>query len=156
MKTGVLFVCLGNICRSPLAHALFEWEIQKRGLVDCVEIDSCGCSGWHSGDLPDPRMRTEAARHGIDLTHRARKITAADGKKFDYIFAMDEEISDRLYDELDEKYWLKIRFFREWDTDTTGGKDVPDPYYGTKKDFAAVYDICERNCWLIADKLFPV
>lgn len=157
MKTGVLFVCLGNICRSPLAHALFEYEIRQRGLSDSVFVDSCGCSSWHSGDLPDPRMRTEAARHGIDMTHRARRITASDGKNFDYIFAMDEEICDRLFDELGEKYWSKIRKFRVWDTDSSaGGTDVPDPYYGSKKDFASVYDICERNCRLIADRLFPV
>lgn len=152
----VLFVCLGNICRSPLAQALFEKEIEERGLSPAVAADSCGCSGWHSGDLPDPRMRTEAARHGVDLTHRARKITNRDGSEFDYIFAMDEEIYDRLSDELGEKYWNKIRLFREWDQpDADGSRDVPDPYYGGREGFAAVYDICERNCRLIADRLFP-
>lgn len=154
MKTKVLFVCLGNICRSPLAHALFELEAAQRGLSDAVEVDSCGCSSWHSGDLPDPRMRTEAARHGVEMTHRARKICAADGKKFDYIFAMDEDIADRLLDELGEKYWAKIKKFRVWDTDDSDNGDVPDPYYGSKDDFARVFDICERNCRLIADRIF--
>ena len=125
----VLFVCLGNICRSPLAQALFEKEIEERGLSSAVAADSCGCSGWHSGDLPDPRMRTEAARRGVDLTHRARKITNRDGAEFDYM---------------------------EWDQpDADGSRDVPDPYYGGREGFAAVYDICERNCRLIADRLFP-
>ena len=134
----VLFVCLGNICRSPLAQALFEKEIEERGLSAAVTADSCGCSGWHSGDLPDPRMRNR------------------DGSEFDYIFAMDEEIYDRLSDELGEKYWNKIRLFREWDQpDADGSRDVPDPYYGGREGFAAVYDICERNCRLIADRLFP-
>lgn len=147
----VLFVCLGNICRSPLAHRLFELEVEKRG-IHSVMVDSCGCSGWHSGELPDRRMREEAAGHGVKLTHHARKISRKDGEEFDYIFAMDEEIYERIFDVIEEKYWKKVKRFREWDSQGAG-EDVPDPYYGGAEGFSLVYDICLRNCSLIADKI---
>ena len=88
--TRILFVCLGNICRSPAAHGVMEDVVSAHGMNDVVEIDSAGTYGGHAGDLPDPRMRTAASRRGYNLTHRARKFREEDFLRFDKIIVMDD------------------------------------------------------------------
>ena len=88
--TRILFVCLGNICRSPAAHGVMEDVVAVHGMEDRVEIDSAGTYGGHAGDLPDPRMRTAASRRGYTLTHRARKFREEDFLQFDKIIVMDD------------------------------------------------------------------
>jgi len=92
MSTGVLFVCLGNICRSPTAEGLFRHRVQQAGLDSHVRIDSCGTGSWHVGQPPDPRAVEAAAEHGFDISGlRARQLCAADYRQFDYLLAMDED-----------------------------------------------------------------
>ena len=88
--TRILFVCLGNICRSPAAHGVMEDVVAAHGMGDRVEIDSAGTYGGHAGDLPDPRMRTAASRRGYNLTHRARKFREEDFLQFDKVIVMDD------------------------------------------------------------------
>ncbi|WP_197475262.1 low molecular weight protein-tyrosine-phosphatase, partial [Oleiphilus sp. HI0079] len=89
--TRVLFVCLGNICRSPTAHGVFESLVKAKGLAEQIHIDSCGTGGWHIGESPDKRATAHARKRGYDLSHlRARQVQSNDFYEFDYILAMDE------------------------------------------------------------------
>ena len=90
-KIRVLFVCLGNICRSPLAEGIFRYKIKKKGLSGHFEVDSCGTSNYHIGDQPDHRTSENALNHGIRLSHQARQLFFEDLKKFDYLLAMDRD-----------------------------------------------------------------
>jgi len=130
MKHRVLFVCLGNICRSPLAEGIFIEEAENQGLLDFVEADSAGTSGQHEGELPDPRTRKNALDHGLKLTMRARKFRSSDFDAFDQILVMDkrnqEHVLNMARNASDE---LKVNLFREFDPEGRG-EDVPDPWYG--------------------------
>ncbi|MBR2170292.1 MAG: low molecular weight phosphotyrosine protein phosphatase, partial [Alistipes sp.] len=115
MKQKILFVCLGNICRSPAAHGVMESIVAREGLQDQITIDSAGTYGGHSGDLPDSRMRSAASRRGYNLTHRARRITEEDFYRFDMIVVMDDmnyENVSRLAPE--RKYLDKMHRFVEF------------------------------------------
>ena len=90
MKTRILFVCLGNICRSPAAEEIFRTQVARQALSDSIEADSAGTYSGHAGNLPDPRMRRAAARRGYELTHRARPLHEADFERFDRIVVMDD------------------------------------------------------------------
>lgn len=129
-KVRVLFVCLGNICRSPTAEGVFRKLVEDRGLGAHFEIDSAGTSGWHEGEPPDPRSREEAARHGIDLGgQRSRAVRAEDFRQFDYILAMDamnlRELRKRCPADLRGRLHRMTSF-----APSQGVADVPDPYYG--------------------------
>lgn len=87
----LLFVCLGNICRSPAAHAVMQYMVEEAGLTDCIEIDSCGVGNWHVGDLPDSRMRRHGAMRGYRIDHRARQFSRKDFGRFDRILVMDQK-----------------------------------------------------------------
>ena len=141
----ILFVCLGNICRSPLAEGVFNKKIKEKGLYAYCEVDSCGTSGYHIGDLPDPRTRENALKHEVKLFHKARQLTQADLDSFDYILAMDEDNMKAIksldkHNGFNEKIFL-IRSF-EQDSDQ---KDVPDPYFGGEEGFENVFNILDRS-----------
>jgi protein-tyrosine phosphatase len=142
----VLFVCLGNICRSPLAEAVFRHQVRERGWADRFEIDSAGTSGWHRGSPPDPRSTETARRRGIELTGGSRRVTASDLRRFDYVIAMDAENRDAL-DELNASAGgtARIHRLREFEPGARS-LDVPDPYYGGPRGFEDVHDIVERAC----------
>lgn len=138
---GVLFVCSGNICRSPLGHAQFADLVRRRGVEEFLRADSVGLHGYHAGDNADPRMRACAARHGLALDHAARKVQAGDFAAYDLILAMDRgHLADlrRLAPEAGGR----VALYRAVDPQGVG--DVPDPYYGERSDFEQVWDIVER------------
>ncbi len=146
-KIRVLFVCMGNICRSPLAHAVFEDLVDEAGVSDRFEIESCGTGAWHLGALPDSRMRAEASKHGVDMNHRARCFSTGDEDYFDIILTMDRDNFRNIRAMVDESYYNKVFMFRYFDDEASEFDDeVPDPYYGGASGFSLVYDIVERTC----------
>ncbi len=156
-KTRILFVCLGNICRSPLAHAVFEDMVEKAGLSDEIEIESCGTGAWHVGNLPDKRMRAEAKKHGINMTHPARTLHADDFEDFDMIFPMDLSNRKYLLSQCPDEYKHKIKLFRTFDPDAESAEaEVPDPYFGGAEGFAHVYDIVDRTAKVLLEEVKEV
>jgi len=143
-KTRILFVCLGNICRSPLAEAAFRAEADRLGLD--VEVDSAGTGGWHAGELPDPRTRDAARRRGLELTHRARKLQRADLDRFDLVLVMDDDNLRHVTTMAAQGARAEIRLLRSFDPAAPAGAIVPDPYEGGRAGFDEVLDICERAC----------
>jgi protein-tyrosine phosphatase len=140
-KIHVLMVCMGNICRSPLAHGLFEELVQKEGLSDLIVVDSAGTHAYHVGESPDPRSQQTAQRHGIDLSHqRARRVAQPDFEKFDYILAMDRDNYGILISSAPSEHQDKIRLFLEF-APQRSESEVPDPYYGGPDGFEHVYDL---------------
>lgn len=151
-KVRVLFVCMGNICRSPLAHGLFAHRVRESGLEDVVEVDSAGTHAYHVGEPPDRRMQQTAQARQIDLsTLRARQVDAADFERFDYVLAMDESNYDILRDICPAGREGRLRLFLEFATDRPE-TEVPDPYYGGASGFERVYDLVEAAAdGLLAD-----
>ena len=145
----ILFVCLGNICRSPAAEAAFLHAAKAAGRDAEFVVDSAGTGGWHIGQQADPRMRAAGTRRGIAVTSIVRKITRDDFEQFDYVFAMDTSNLRDLRDLAPPKHHGKIRLYREMDPEGPG-QDVPDPYYGDTADFEHVLDIVTRTAreWL--------
>ncbi|MFK8048875.1 MAG: low molecular weight protein-tyrosine-phosphatase [Halioglobus sp.] len=139
----VLFVCLGNICRSPTAHGVFEHLVAQRGLGNRIEVDSCGTGDWHIGHAPDPRASAEASNRGYDLSHlRARQVVKEDFERFDYILAMDKQNLADLKAMQPQNYTGRLDLFMTFAADTDV-KEVPDPYYGGDQGFAEVLDLIE-------------
>ena len=143
-RVRILFVCMGNICRSPTAHAVFERLIEAEGLADRVEVDSAGTHAYHVGEAPDPRARETAQRRGLSMDHlRARKVTPADLETFDLVVAMDQANLDELAQICpsghEEKLTLFMRFAPHF-----GRDEVPDPYYGGPNGFELVFDMVEE------------
>lgn len=146
-KTSVLFVCLGNICRSPLAEGIFTHLVEQRGLSDRFGIDSCGTGGWHAGEPPDPRSVLVASKNGIDITHlRARKFDPQrDPHAFDWLIVMDRSNHADLIEMGSPEQ--KVRLMRSYDLSIKDGEhDVPDPYYGGDDGFDKVYAMLTRAC----------
>jgi protein-tyrosine phosphatase len=142
----VLFVCLGNICRSPLAEAVFRHLVEERGWADRFEIDSAGTSGWHRGAPPDARSAETARRRGIEVAGASRKVVSADLRRFHYVIAMDEENLDALRElQVSAGDAAQVRRLREFEP-RAASLDVPDPYYGGPRGFEDVHDIVERGC----------
>jgi protein-tyrosine phosphatase len=150
----LLFVCMGNICRSPTAEGVMRSLLREGGLEDRVEIDSAGTGGWHAGDPPDARA-TEAARaRGIALEGAARQFTPEDFGRFDLIVAMDRDnLRDLLALAPDEEAAEKVRLLREFDPAAGGDLDVPDPYYGGAHGFERVLDLVTAACRGLLDEL---
>ncbi len=144
MTQRVLFVCLGNICRSPLAEGVFLHLVKEAGLEERYEVESAGTSAYHVGERPDPRSVDVAARHGVELPSRARQVGGKDFETFDLIVAMDQQNVRDLLARCPTAYRGKVRRLREYDPQ--GGEDVPDPYYGGPGGFDEVYAMVERSC----------
>ena len=129
-KTKVLFVCLGNICRSPLAEAIFKHKIEEKGIASSFFVDSCGTGNYHIGEPPDQRTIRNAEKNGIQINHCCRQLTAADLSSFDYILAMDKSnLQNILRLEPNDTNRKKIFLIREFDP-LGKGEEVPDPYFG--------------------------
>ncbi|NDV60503.1 low molecular weight protein-tyrosine-phosphatase [Bacteroides sp. 519] len=149
----ILFVCLGNICRSPMAEGVMLRLIKEAGLEDNYEIDSAGTAGYHTGELADSRMRAHASKRGYNLVHRSRKVKTEDFYDFDLIIGMDDNnISDlkRMSPSANEE--LKIRRMTDYATHHTIDH-VPDPYYGGDSGFEFVIDLLEDACSGLLDEL---
>lgn len=141
----VLFVCLGNICRSPLAQAVMKKKIREAGLENEIRTDSCGTSDYHIGEQPDYRTVKNASRNAVEIDHRARQFCVNDLDDFHYILAMDNKNIQgiRQLDEAEE-YADKLYLMRDFDPEDLGA-DVPDPYFGGEEGFQHVYEIIERS-----------
>ena len=152
-KKKVLFVCLGNICRSPAAEGAFRKEVAKKNLLENFTIDSAGTAAYHIGELPHSMTRRVASEHGIQLTHRARQFSLPDFKNFDYILAMDQTNYDDIISlaktEDDRK---KVFLFRQFDPLVGQDRNVPDPYFiGSKEGFEEVHSIVSRTSERLLD-----
>ena len=146
-KYGVLFICLGNICRSPAAQAVMQRMVDERGLTDRFHIDSAGTGGWHIGDLPDKRMRVHARPRGYELTHRARKVQASDFEDFDLIVGMDAANVDELcYRAATIEQQNKVVMMGDYIRQYPNYDYVPDPYYEGSEGFELVLDLLEDAC----------
>jgi protein-tyrosine phosphatase len=143
---SVLMVCLGNICRSPMAEGVFRHILEGEGLDHRISVDSAGTGSWHVGESPDIRSVRTAAGHGVTLTGEARQVRPEDFRRFDYIVAMDGsnlENLERFRDGSGGKAVLHL--LREFDPDGGPGAEVPDPYYGGPGGFEEVYAMVERS-----------
>jgi protein-tyrosine phosphatase len=145
----VLFVCLGNICRSPTAEGVMRHLLREAGLEDRIEIDSAGTGGWHVGAAPDERSAAAARARGITLEGAARSVAAADFDDWDLLVAMDRENErELLHRAPDDEAKAKVRLLRSFDAESVarGELEVPDPYYGGDRGFEDVLDIVEAGC----------
>lgn len=153
-KLNVLFVCLGNICRSPLAEGVFQHLVNEAGIAHRFHIDSAGTSGYHAGDPPDARTSTVARARGIELTSRSRQLLQEDLQRFDYLIVMDEDNRagvERLARK--EAPRAKVHLLREFDAEADGDLNVPDPYYGGPRGFEDVHDMVERSCRVLLEHI---
>ena len=149
----ILFVCLGNICRSPAAEGIFKQKVYEQGLEGCFHIDSAGTYGYHEGELPDNRMRSHALKRGYKLTSRSRPIVYDDFREFDIIIGMDDtniHNLKRMAPNLESQH----KIHRMTDYCRTNPDDhVPDPYYGGASGFERVLDLLEDACEGLLDEL---
>jgi protein-tyrosine phosphatase len=153
-KFSVLFVCMGNICRSPTAEGVFRKLAADRAPHADLEIDSAGTHDYHVGEPPDPRAIAAAARRGIDLRGlRARQVEDVDFERYDLVVAMDRLNREVLLERSSAAYHQRIRLFMEF-ADGEGDMDVPDPYYGGPPGFEQVLDLAEEaSAGLLAEVL---
>lgn len=150
---GVMFVCAGNICRSPLAEAVFCALAREAGVYTRFRIASSGTTGYHVGQQADKRMRAVAAGHGITIDHRARLLRRDDLASFDLILVMDKTNYEDVADLTQDRDLLRrVHLFREFDPDR-GSEEVPDPYYGGTAGFEEVYRIVRRTAAALLDFL---
>ncbi|GAB4530933.1 MAG: low molecular weight protein-tyrosine-phosphatase [Anaerolineales bacterium] len=146
-KKRILFVCLGNIVRSPLAENMFRYLVQQAGVAHRYEVASAGTGSWHVGEPPDPRMVQAAARHGLHYGGRARQFSSQDFDAFDLILAMDMDNRAYLMSKArSNEHEAKIHLLREFDPQGGPMASVPDPYYGGEDGFEEVYHMVERSC----------
>ncbi len=144
MTVKVLFVCMGNICRSPTAEAVFKHYVVQAGLGERIESDSAGTHDYHIGDPPDTRTQQAALDRGYDMSGlRARQVSADDFAEFDYVLAMDESNLHLLKGSCPQEHLNKIMFLTEF-SDKPGRRNVPDPYYGGPQGFEQVLDMVEH------------
>ncbi|MBE6181159.1 MAG: low molecular weight phosphotyrosine protein phosphatase [Rikenellaceae bacterium] len=153
-KIGILFVCLGNICRSPAAEGVMRSIIEREGCSEWFDVDSAGTYGGHAGELPDPRMRSAASRRGYNLTHRSRKIQEEDFERFDMIVVMDDMNYENVHRlapsrKVAEKIFRMTEFCRKFPERSY----VPDPYYEGHEGFELVLDMLEDGCEEVFNEL---
>lgn len=141
-RSRLLFVCLGNICRSPMAEGIFLHLAKQRGLGDRFVVDSAGTGDWHAGCRPDPRALATAKRFKIELPSIARQVRASDFEDFDLILAMDR--ANRA--DLIRLGATNVRLMRSFEPGLAGEHDVPDPYSGDDEGFVTVYEMLSRSC----------
>ncbi len=142
----ILFVCLGNICRSPAAHAAFDHHAKTLGRSQEFITESCGLGDWHVGQNADERMRATSKKFGINLDHKARHFQASDLDTYDYIFPMDEENQKGILRfAKTEAHRAKVKLFRTFDPEAQGDLIVPDPYYKGQAEFENVFLMVERT-----------
>jgi len=139
----ILFVCLGNICRSPLAEAIFKDKIAEMDLEHAFEVDSAGTGPWHIGKDPDPRSISVAQKNNVSIQHKGRQFSPQDSV-FDYILAMDSDNLTDILNVLDSNH-EGLYLMRHFDEESIGA-DVPDPYYGGHDGFQIVFDMLDRSC----------
>lgn len=154
LKYSILFVCLGNICRSPAAQAVMQRLVDERGLTDRFYIDAAGIGAWHIGDLPDKRMRVHARARGYELTHRARQVRAADFDDFDLIVGMDAtNVEDLRYKAATIEQQEKVVMMGDYIRQFPHYDHVPDPYYEGSEGFELVLDLLEDACDNLLDRI---
>ena len=147
----VLFVCTGNICRSPSGEGIFRHKIAEAGLSENISTDSCGMEGWHVGNAPDKRSVAAAANRGFDLSDlRARQIQPEDYHEFDYLLAMDRGHYQQMMQQAPSGTESKVRMFLDVLDGQGSARDVPDPYYGGADGFELVLDMIEEasDAWI--------
>lgn len=150
----ILFVCLGNICRSSAADEIMRVKVAEAGLSDEFEIDSAGTYGGHAGDLPDPRMRAAGARRGYRFTHRSRKVRSEDFERFDLLLAMDDSVYESLSRLAPTVEALqKLERMADYLPSHFGYDYVPDPYYEGAEGFELVLNMLEEGCDILLHKL---
>ncbi len=147
---NVLYVCLGNICRSPLGDATFNQLVKEKGLEQSLWADSAGTAGYHVGKYSDPRSVKVAAKHGIQLDHVVRKVTAEDLDKFDHIAVMDEENFEDVYKLYYDTKGIppsagKLFLIRDFDPEVRGVHEVRDPYFDGDEVFEEVFQVLKRS-----------
>ena len=146
-KTSILFVCLGNICRSPAAEGILKQKAEQRRISDKLFIDSAGIGSWHVGQLPDSRMRQCGKQNGYDFSSQARQFNKKDFERFDYIIVMDEEnYRDVKLRCPDRQLMQKVHYIKEYFNKYKNENIVPDPYYGDMADFQFVINLLEDAC----------
>ena len=149
----VLFVCMGNICRSPTAEGVFRHLVQARGLAERIQADSAGTHDYHLGDPPDLRARAAALRRGYDLSPlRARQVANTDFAAFDYVLAMDAVNLATLERQRPRASRARVQLLLEF-APGCSQREVPDPYYSGEQDFEAVLDLVEQGCRGLLDRL---
>lgn len=142
----VLFVCTGNICRSPTAEGVFRHHVAAAGLDGDIVIDSAGTGSWHVGDPPDPRSQATALERGIDLSgQRARQVTPDDFAQFNYVIALDQSHMDGMSRLCPAEYSSRLTLLLSY-APALGVRDVPDPYYGGARGFDDVFDMIDSAC----------
>ena len=156
--TAILFVCLGNICRSPLSEGTLRHAALAAGVAHRFTIDSAGCGGWHAGEPPDRRAIACAARHGVDISgQRARQVNAADFGAFDLILGLDRDNVRHLARLQPPESRARIALYLEETQNLSGNmgraKDVPDPYYSDDQDFEAVFALCTEAARALVETL---
>jgi protein-tyrosine phosphatase len=147
--TRILFVCMGNICRSPTAEAVMRSLVREAGLEDEIELESAGIGDWHAGQPPDRRATAAAQRRGVTLEGTARQVGPRDFEDFDLLLAMDRDNMRELQALApDTEAAEKVRMLREFDPESAGAPDldVPDPFYGGAQGFETVLDQVEAAC----------
>ncbi|MGM0577331.1 MAG: low molecular weight protein-tyrosine-phosphatase [Myxococcota bacterium] len=152
-RSSVLFVCLGNICRSPLAEGVFRDEVARRGVEGLVRVDSCGTGGWHVGEAPDPRSVEVAQRHGLDISHqRARQLRGEDFYEFVWMIPMDRSNERVLAASRPDDHDGLVRRYTTF-VPGRAPEDVPDPYYGGPRGFDDVFDLIRRGAGPLLDEI---
>ncbi len=154
--TRILFVCTGNICRSPTAEGVARYFIATAGVGGHIEVDSAGTQGYHVGEAPDPRTQKFARQRGYDLSGlRARKLEPYDFQEFDMLLAMDRGHLETMRRLCPPVYQSRLGLLMQFDASGQFGDEVPDPYYGGPRGFDLVLDMCEHGVRGLLETLAP-